>query len=218
MTTANFRPIYTVEINQLSTSAKAFGDMESLCLRVPFEVHQDDDVAAVGLAHVLRLRMAKDYGVGPAEVIEACHEELSPLYAAMFDPATDVLRPAYAKPSSFRDIFYIAGLKVAAAHRGHDLGLFTIKRLRDMFGEGCAVMVLRAVPLRPYDYHKPEALDNNPSLVDRLDSKVYATPFNLDGELAKAKLRAHFEKIGMKRVGATDFMVFDMLEPHAEPR
>lgn len=212
MTASKFRPIYTLEINRLSTSVEAFGDMEALCVHLPFEIHQSVEVVAAGQAHLLRIRLAKEYGFGAAEVIAACHEELPPLHAALFDPATDRLREQYATPSILRDILYIDGIKVSTAHRGQELGLMTLERLRDMFGEGCAVMVLRAVPLAPYDYHQPDGLDNDPGLVDRLDSKVYAAPFKLKGEDAKAKLRSHFEKVGFKRVGTTDFMVFDMLE------
>jgi hypothetical protein len=172
----------------------------SFATHLPFEVRQGDLLVARIHALLLRVRLADDNGVSPAELFDSVDQDLHELYCAIFDQETESIRGDLAGASDFRDVLYIESVKVIPSRRGKKLALYAVERLRDVFGEGCAVIALKAHPL---------TLEKS-KYQDAINHEVFATPFEARGDAARAKLRTYWSQIGFERVGDTDFMVFDM--------
>jgi hypothetical protein len=172
----------------------------SFATHLPFEVRQGDVVVARIHALLLRVRLAEKNGVSPAELFDSVDQDVHELYCAIFDQKTENIRGDLADASDFRDVLYIESVKVIPSRRGKRLALHALERLRDVFGEGCAVIALKAHPL---------TLEKS-KYQDAINHEVFATPFDARGDAAKAKLLTYWSQIGFARVDDTDFMVFDM--------
>jgi len=172
----------------------------SFATHLPFEVRQGDLVVARVHALLLRVRLAEKNGVSPAELFDSVDQDVHELYCAIFDQETENIRGDIAEASDFRDVLYIESVKVIPNRRGKKLGLHAVERLCDVFGEGCAVVVLKAHPL---------TLERS-KYQDAINHEVFSAPFEARGDAAKAKLRTYWSQIGFTRVDDTDFMVLDM--------
>ena len=191
---------YRITASSFSDELAPDDEPSSFATHLPFEVRQGDAVVARVHALLLRVRLAERNGVSPAELFDSVDQELHELYCAIFDEESESIRGDIAEPSDFRDVLYIESVKVIPSRRGKRLALYAVERLRDVFGEGCAVVALKAHPL---------TLEKS-KYQDAINHEVFAKPFDARGDAAKAKLRAYWGQIGFTRVGDTDFMVMDM--------
>ena len=167
-----------------------------------FELRQAD--LMVAQVHALRINvtLAEEKGYPLAEVFDTVDQDLHELYCAIYDEKTEAIRDDLAEGALGRDVLHIETVKVIPSRRGQRLGLRFVERLRDLFGGGCAVLTLQAFPLS-YEHSKHP---------DKIDREVFSKGFSASGDEAKAKLRAYWSQLGLKRVGQTDYMLFDLSE------
>jgi hypothetical protein len=199
-------PIPTELLNYRITASSYSGELvpddepSSFVTHLPFDVRQGDLLVARIHALLIRVRLAERNGVSPAELFDSVDQDMHELYCAIYDEEAENIRGDIAEASDFRDVLYIESVKVIPNRRGKKLALHAVERLRDVFGEGCAVVVLKAHPL---------SLEKS-KYQDAINHEVFATLFETRGDAAKAKLRAYWGQIGFARVDDTDFMVLDM--------
>jgi hypothetical protein len=175
-------------------------DPSAFAFHLPFEVRQGDLLVARIHALLIRVANAERWDFSPAEVFDSIDQDVHELYCAIYDQQRETLRGDLVEPTDFRDVLYIDSVKVIPNRRHQRLALKAVELLRDMFGEGCAVLALRAHPIDP----------KSPKYQEAFDREVFSQPFEAHGDAAKTKLRDYWSQLGFERVDDTDFMVFDM--------
>jgi hypothetical protein len=159
---------------------------------------RDDKTFRVGKVHAWRLHvgLAHGNGVSVFDVCDAESQELSDLYAALFELRDDDLKLAIRDKFEAveSDILILDYIVLNPRWRGLKLGLLAARKLIDMLAGGCALAVADIQPLHP-DAHP--SLKVPPSWIPRHESD--------DLRLARRKLRRYFRNMGFARIRHTRY-------------
>lgn len=159
--------------------------------------HRGEKLARVGRVRAVRLHadLAWRDGVSVREVCRAHAPELHRLYAALFDSEEDDLcltvRAQFDTAAS--DVLILRGVALHPRWRGLRLGLLAVRRLLDLAGGGCGLVV---AALRPLDPDAATALGVSPAWAPIAADRAATL-------LARAKLRRHFARLGFERIPGT---------------
>ena len=197
---------YRLTTTSLSEDLVGAGEPSSFVFHFPFEVREGDMIVARVHALAIRLAEAERVGFTAAEVFDSIDQELHEFYCAIYDQEGETFRGDLVDPTDLRDVLYIDSVKVIPSRRHKMVGLRAVERIREMLGGGCALLALKALPIDP----------ENPKYSEAIDREVFGHPFPTRGEVAKAKLRDYWSRLGFARVDDTNFLVFDMSEDRPE--
>ncbi len=157
----------------------------------------DGKICRVGkvLAHRIHTDLAwRD----DASIVEACSahsRDLQRVYRALFDAEEDDLRLGIRSlfDVASSDVLVLDHVVIHPRWRGVKLGLLAVRRLIDLLGGGCGLVVARFAPLSP----EAAALHGVP-----LDWVPQAAGRHERRE-ALAKLRRYFRRLGFERIHGT---------------
>jgi hypothetical protein len=160
---------------------------------------RDGKVFRVGRAKAYRIHagLAREAGEPVFDVCDAHSQEMQEVYAGLFDPEDDDLSQAVRDQfDAFdSDVLVLDYVLLSPRWRGLKLGLLAARKMIDLLGGGCGLVVSRIGPLNPDagEFSKVPA-----GWIPRHGSG--------DGErAAKRKLRRHFRRMGFERVKGTRF-------------
>jgi hypothetical protein len=161
----------------------------------------DDGVLhRVGRAHAFRVHMglAANQGEFLLDVFDAHSQPMCDLYAALFDPETDyftedIVRQFKAMDSDLLILDYIV---LHPRWRGLKLGLLAARKMVDLLGGGCGLVVSHIAPLRP-------------DASDMLRVPKAWLPRQKTAEAVR-KLRRYFRQMGFERIGRTCYYGLSM--------
>jgi hypothetical protein len=193
---------YRMTVTSFRDDLDATDEPSSFTTRWPVEVRQGDLLVARAHAILFHVRQAERFGASLAEVFDCIDQDVHELFCTVYDEETGSLRGDLVEASDLRNLLYIESVKVIPSRRGKDLGLRVVERMRDVLGEGCAAIALKAFPMTP----------DRAKFHDAINHEVFSRPFPTEGDQAKAKLRSYWSRLGFERVGTTDFMLFDTSE------
>ena len=156
----------------------------------------DDGVGhRVGRVHAYRVHMglAANQGESLFDVFDAHSQPMHDLYAALFDPETDFFTEAIIRQFEAvdSDLLVLDYVVLNPRWRGLKLGLLAARRLVDLLGGGCGLVVSHIAPLR-HEAH------------DMLRVPKSWLPWHKteqDRKQAVVKLRRHFRLMGFERIG-----------------
>ncbi len=153
------------------------------------EVEVELPAPAAGLAH--------EAGEPLFDVCDAHSQEMLEVYAALFDPEDDDLSQAVRDQfDAFdSDILVLDYVLLSPRWRGLKLGLLAARKMIDLLGGGCGLVVSRFVPLNPDagEFSKvPAGWIPRHGSVDEVRA-------------ARRKLRLHFRRMGFERIRGTRF-------------
>jgi hypothetical protein len=156
----------------------------------------DDGIGhRVGRVHAYRVHMglAANQGESLFDVFDAHSQPMSNLYAALSDPETDFLTEAIIRQFEAidSDLIILDYVVLHPRWRGLRLGLLAARRLVDLLGSGCGLLVSHIAPLR-HEAHKMLRMPR--SWLPRHDSDE-------DRKRAVVKLRRYFRHMGFERIG-----------------
>lgn len=168
--------------------------------------HNDDDdkVTKIGKIRAYRIHVvqAAKQGVSLFEVCDDHSDELHRIHAALFEPGEyDFNEEVFQKFQPMdADCLVLDYVVIHPKWRGLKLGLLAVRKVIDLVGDGCGIVVGEMLPLSP---HAPQIL------------KVPATwvpvpETDEDFAAAKNKLRWHFRKMGFSRIGRTAYFGLSM--------
>ncbi len=154
------------------------------------------------LAYRIQADLAANAGVRLFEICDCHSQPMADLYAELFDPRQDDLREDIR--SHFdgfdSDILVIDYCLLHPRWRGLKLGLVTVRKLVDLLGGGCGMVVADIAPLR----HDAEDIIRVPSSwLPRNE-----TPEARKG--ATRKLRRRYRRMGFERIGRTRYFGLSM--------
>jgi hypothetical protein len=109
------------------------------------------------------------------------------VYAALFDPDADDLRARFEASS---DVLVLDYVLLSPKWRGLGVGLLAVRKLLDLLGGGCGLVVSSIAPL-------------NPDSREFFDVPEGWIPRPADEE-ARKKLRRYFGRMGFGRIGRRD--------------
>jgi hypothetical protein len=175
-----------------------------------------------GKMHAWRIHadLAWANGESVFDVCDAHSQELHEVYAALFDSQEDTLKEAVRTQFDCFDsnILVIDYVVLQPRWRGLKLGLLALRKLVDLLGGGCALVVSDIQPLNPDAYR---LIKVPPSWLRRNESDE-------EGRLARGKLRHYFRTMGFRRIGRTKYFglslshkvptLGDLISPKHEPR
>jgi hypothetical protein len=155
----------------------------------------DDGVLhRVGRAHAWRVHMglAANQGERLLDVFDAHSQPMCDLYAVLFDPETDYFTDAIIHQFEVMDSDLLV-LDYVVLHprwRGLKLGLLAARKMVDLLGGDCGLVVSHIAPLRPDAYHM---------------LRVPKTWLPQHKKQAVVKLRRYFRQMGFERIGRTPY-------------
>jgi hypothetical protein len=141
----------------LSTSASLHPEMEpdefiSSYQGVIRAQSENGVLRRVGRAHAWRVHMglAANQGESLLDVFDAHSQPMCDLYAALFDPETDyfagdIIHQFEAMDSDLLVLDYVV---LNPRWRGLKLGLLAVRKMIDLLGGGCGLVVCHIAPLR----------------------------------------------------------------------
>src|SRR5262249_28305102 len=148
-------------------------------------------------AYRIHADLARQNGESIFDVCDAHSQEMHDLYAALFDPSEDDFKDSVrAQFDGFdQDVLVLDYVLLHPRWRGLKLGLLAARKMIDLLGNGCGLIVSYICPLHPdgEDFKKVP-----PSWIPRHSSRQ-------ELRLAKGKLRGYFKRMGFERVGRTRF-------------
>ena len=148
-------------------------------------------------AYRIHAALAREAGESVFDVCDAHSQEMQEIYAALFDPEADDLRqPIRDQFDAFEmDVLVLDYVLLSPRWRGLRLGLLAARKMIDLLGGGCGLVVSRIAPSNP-DADEFRAVP--PGWIVRHGSA--------EGErAAKRKLRLHFRRMGFERIKGTRF-------------
>jgi hypothetical protein len=160
---------------------------------------EDGVLHRVGRAHAWRVHMglAANQGESLLDVFDAHSQPMCDLYAALFDPETDYFTDAIIQrfEAIDSDLLVLDYVILDPRWRGLKLGLLAARKMADLLGGGCGLVVSHIAPLRPDAY---EMLRVPRSWLPRPKKQ------------AIAKLRRYFRQMGFERIGRTCYYGLSM--------
>jgi hypothetical protein len=165
----------------------------------------DDGIGhRVGRVHAYRVHMglAANQGESLFDVFDAHSQPMSYLYAALFDPETDFFTEAIIRQFEAidSDLLILDYVVLHPRWRGLKLGLLAARRLVDLLGGGCGLVVSHIAPLR-HEAH--EMLRVPKSWLPRHKTEQ-------GRKRAVVKLRRHFRLMGFERIGRSCYYGLSM--------
>jgi hypothetical protein len=157
----------------------------------------DGGLRRVGRAHAWRVHMglATNQGVSLLDVFDAHSQPMCDLYAALFDPETEYFSAAVVRQfeAMDSDLLVLDYVILNPQWRGLKLGLLAARKIVDLLGGGCGLVVSHIAPLRADAYRMlrvPKVwLPQQKTAVGRKQGVV--------------KLRRYFRQMGFERIGRT---------------
>ncbi|HWG46802.1 MAG TPA: hypothetical protein VN688_28830, partial [Gemmataceae bacterium] len=118
----------------------------------------DDDVLySVGRVHAFRVHtgLAAKQGVSLLDVFDAHSQPMCDLYAALFNPETDYFTDSIIGQfeTMDSDLLILDYVVLNPRWRGLKLGLLAARKMVNLLGGGCGLVVSHVAPLRP-DAHE----------------------------------------------------------------
>jgi hypothetical protein len=165
----------------------------------------DDGIGhRVGRVHAYRVHMglAANQGESLFDVFDAHSHPMHDLYAALFDPETDFFTEAIIRQFEAidSDLLVLDYVVLNPRWRGLKLGQLAARRLVDLLGGGCGLVVSHIAPLRHEDHNM---LRVPRSWLPRHDSDE-------DRKRAVVKLRRYFRHMGFERIGRSCYYGLSM--------
>jgi hypothetical protein len=165
----------------------------------------DDGIGhRVGRVHAYRVHMglAANQGESLFDVFDGYSQPMHDLYAALFDPETDFITEAIIRQFEAidSDLLILDYVVLHPRWRGLKLGLLASRRLVDLLGGGCGLVVSHIAPLR-HEAH--EILRVPKSWLPRHDSDE-------DRKRGVVKLRRYFRLMGFQRIGRSCYYGLSM--------
>lgn len=159
----------------------------------------------VGRAHAWRVHMdlAASRGESLLDVFDAHSQPMCDLYEALFDPETDYFTDAILgqfEPMAW-DLLLLDYIILNPRWRGLKLGLLATRRMVDLLGGGCGLVVSHIAPLRPDAF---EMLRVPKSWLPRHETSE-------GRRRAVLKLRRYFRQMGFERIGRTCYYGMSMV-------
>jgi hypothetical protein len=165
---------------------------------------EDGILRRVGRTHAWRvnLGLAANQGESLLDIFAAHSQPMCDLYATLFDPETDYFTEAIVR--QFRamdpDLLVLDYVVLNPRWRGLKLGLLATRKMVDLLGGGCGLVVYHIAPLRR-DAHRMLRVPRNwlprqKSFESRKDAVV--------------RLRRYFRKMGFERIGRTCYYGLSM--------
>jgi len=166
----------------------------------------DGKVFKVGKVQAFRIHvtLAREAGECLFDVCDCHSQDLLEVHTALFDPESDELK------EEVRDQFDVFDLDVlvldyillAPRWRGLKLGLLAARKLVDLLGGSCGLVVSHVAPLN----HEAADFRRVPAAwIPRHDSKEE------EGE-ARRKLRRYFRRMGFRRIKGTRYHGLSMTQ------
>jgi hypothetical protein len=165
----------------------------------------DDGVGhRVGRVHAYRVHMglAVNHGESLFDVFDAHSQPMHDLYAALFDPETDFFTDAIIRQfeAMDSDLLILDYVILHPRWRGLRLGLLAARKLVDLLGGGCGLVVSHIAPLR----HEAHDMLRVPKVwLPRHDTEE-------DSKQAMRKLRRYFRQMGFQRIGRSCYYGLSM--------
>jgi hypothetical protein len=165
---------------------------------------EDGILHRVGRAHAWRVHMglAADRGESLLDVFDAHSQPMCDLYAALFDPETD----SFAEPVVRQfgvvdsDLLVLDYVVLHPRWRGLRLGLLAARKMVDLLGGGCGLVVSHVAPLRPDAYD-----------MLRVPKSWLPAHGTAEGrKRAVLTLRRYFRQVGFERIGRTYYYGMSM--------
>lgn len=141
--------------------------------------------------------LSQEAGVPLFDVCDAHSQEMHELYTALFDIESDDLKELIQRrfETVDSDLLILDYVLLAPKWRGLKLGLLAARKLIDLIGGGCGLVVSDIAPLNP------DAAEF------RKVPKSWLPRANGEGEqrAARVKLRRYFKQMGFRRIGRSRF-------------
>jgi hypothetical protein len=165
----------------------------------------DDGVLhRVGRTHAWRVHMglAANQGECLLDVFDAHSQPMCDLYAALFDPETDYFTNAiiHQFEAMDSDLLVLDYVILNPRWRGLKLGLLAARKMVDLLGGGCGLVVSHIAPLRP---DASRMLRVPKSWLPRRKRSE-------DRKQAVLTLRRYFRQMGFERIGRTCYYGLSM--------
>jgi hypothetical protein len=161
--------------------------------------NDDGVLRKVGRIHAWRVHMglALNHGESLFDVFDAHSQPMHELYTALFDPETDYFTDAiiHQFEATDCDLLLLDYIILNPRWRGLRLGLLAARKLIDILGGGCGLVVSHIAPLRR-DAH---AFLKVP--------KAWLPPARKEG---RRKLCSYFAQMGFERIGRTPYYGLSM--------
>jgi hypothetical protein len=153
----------------------------------------------VGRVHAWRahLSLAVEQGECLLNVFDAHSQPMSDLYAALFDPENDFFSDTIVRQFDIMDsdLLVLDYVVLNPRWRGLKLGLLAARKMVDLLGGGCSLVLSHIAPLRP-DAHEMLRVPN--SWLPRQQRQAVLT------------LRRYFRQMGFERIGRTCYYGLSM--------
>jgi hypothetical protein len=159
----------------------------------------DGRVSKVGLVKAYRVHVALAHEAGESlfDVFDAHSQPMADLYAALFDVAQEGLSEAVRDQfDAFdSDLLILDYVLLAPRWRGLRIGLLAARKLVDLLGGGCGLVVSWVCPLNP----DADEFQKVP--------KGWVPRAEGEGEerAARKRLRRHFARMGFERIAGTRY-------------
>jgi hypothetical protein len=158
----------------------------------------------VGRVHAWRvhLGLAAEQGESLLDVFDAHSQPMADLYAALFDPETDYFTEAIVRQfeAMDSDLLVLDYVVLHPRWRGLKLGLLAARKMVDLLGGGCCLVVSHIAPLRPDAYRMLRVPKT------WLPRQTTAE----DKKQAGLTLRRYFRQMGFERIGRTCYYGLSM--------
>jgi len=155
-------------------------------------------VGRVDLSRV-HMGLVAEHGESVVEVFDAHSDDIVEFCEALFDVDTEELKDGISEQTSGSDLLLVESIEILPQYRGKALGLKVLRRLMEFLGGGCAVVAIKARPVR---YTDPADVDWSRRMQPAM---LEASP-----DEAPQRLREYFSRLGFERVEGTDIMAFDL--------
>jgi hypothetical protein len=165
---------------------------------------EDGVLRRVGRAHAWRVNigLVANQGKSLLDVFAACSAPIRDLYAALIDPETDYFAEAIVR--QFRamdpDLLVLDYVVLNPRWRGLKLGLLATRKMVDLLGGGCGLVVYHIAPLRQDAYR-----------MLRVPKNWVPRQRSIEGrKQAAVTLRRYFRRMGFERIGQTRYYGLSM--------
>jgi hypothetical protein len=165
---------------------------------------EDDVVRCVGKVHAYRIHatLAAENGEPLFDVCDAHSQEMHNVYALLYDLEENHYKEAIANRfhAMESDCLVLDYVLLAPKWRGLRLGLLAARKMIDLLGGGCGLVVSDIAPLR-HDVH--DMLRVPESWLPRHQTKEARQD-------AALKLRRYFRQMGFERIGRSPYYGLSM--------
>ncbi len=142
--------------------------------------------------------MAANQGESLAEVFDTHSQPMSDLFTTLFDLETDYFTAAIVRQfeAMDSDLLVLDYVVLNPRWRGLKLGLLTARKMVDLLGGGCGLVVSHIAPLRPDAYR-----------ILRVPKTWLPRQRSVKGVVT---LRRYFRQMGFERIGRTSYYGLSM--------